>query len=175
MLSPRREVPLTYVMTTHVDDPDTGERRRISKSWVAVELENERGEIITVHRMVVTSLDRRLVTVYQGPLLSKPAGKYQQRDYFVLDPGAAQREAGFHRMLADFIGWQLPTVRRYDGGETILYLETIFPLLYVSKKQDGLLIPAAFPTYFQIRDVARRSVIRNWVPDARARATSSKA
>ena len=52
----------------------------------------------------------------------------------MLDPGAAQREAGFHRYLAEFMGWQLPRARRFDGSETMLYLETVFPLLYIEQK-----------------------------------------
>jgi hypothetical protein len=158
MLSPRREVPLTYVMTSHLDDPDTGERYPVLESSVWLELENDRGEIITVKRGVVSSADRRLVSVFQGPWLTEPANSYRQQDYFVLDAGAAQREAGFHHMLAEYIGWQLPPVRRYDGSETILYLEVIFPLLYVEQKVGWSSIPAAFPNYFQIRDVGRRAV-----------------
>ncbi len=34
MLSPRREVPLTYVMTQHLDDPETGERHSVLESSV---------------------------------------------------------------------------------------------------------------------------------------------
>ncbi len=158
MLSPRREVPLTYVMTAHLDDPETGERHPVLESAVWLELENDRGEIITIKRGVVSSTDRRLVSVFRGPLLTEPSENYRQQDYFVSDPGAAQREAGFHRMLAEYIGWQLPPVRRYDGTETILYLETIFPLLYVEQKAGWSSIPAAFPTYFQIRDAGRRAV-----------------
>lgn len=158
MLSPRREVPLTYVMTSHLDDPDSGERYPVLQSSVWLEMENNRGEIITVKRSVVSSSDRRLVSVFQGPLLTAPANNYRQQDYFVLDAGAAQREAGFHHMLAEFIGWQLPRVRRYDGSETTLYLEAIFPLLYVEQKSGWSSIPAAFPNYFQIRDVGRRAV-----------------
>jgi hypothetical protein len=158
MLSPRREVPLTYVMTTHLDDPETGKRHPVLESSVWLELENDRHEVITVKRSVVSSVDRKLISVFQGPLLTTPGGSYRQQDYFVLDPGAAQREAGFHRMLAEYIGWQLPQVRRYDGSETVLYLETIFPLVYVEQKAGWSSIPAAFPNYFQIRDVARRAV-----------------
>jgi hypothetical protein len=158
MLSPRREVPLTYVMTSHLDDPDTGERHSVLESSVWLELENDRGEIITVKRGVVSSTDRRLVSVFRGPWLTQPGNNYRQQDYFVLDAGAAQREVGFHHMLAEYIGWQLPPVRRYDGSETILYLETIFPLIYVEQKVGWSSIPAAFPTYFQIRDVGRRAV-----------------
>jgi hypothetical protein len=158
MLSPRREVPLTYVMTQHLDDPDTHERHPVLESSVWLEVENDRGEIITVKRGVVSNIDRRLISVFHGPLLTAPTGTYRQQDYFVSDPGAAQREAGFHRMFATFIGWQLPPVRRYDGSETMLYLEAIFPLLYVEQKAGWSSIPAAFPNYFQIRDVGRRAV-----------------
>jgi len=158
MLSPRREIPLTYVMTTHLDDPETGERHPVLESSVWLELENDRHEIITVKRGVVSSTDRRLVSLFRGPLLTEPTENYRHQDYFVSDPGSAQREAGFHRMLAEYIGWQLPAVRRYDGTEAILYLETIFPLLYVEQKAGWSSIPAAFPTYFQIRDAGRRAV-----------------
>jgi hypothetical protein len=111
-------------MTTHLDDPETGAERPVLESSVSVELENALGDIITVRRGVKSAQDRRLVTVSKGPTLTEPAARYETRDYFVLDPGVAQREAGFHRMLADFIGWQLPAVRRFDGSETRLYLES---------------------------------------------------
>ena len=158
MLSPRREVPLTYVMTQHLDDPATGARHAVLESSVWLELENDRGEIVTVKRAVVSPNDRKLVSVFFGPQLTQPQERYRQQDYFVGDPGAAQREAGFHKMLAGYIGWELPAVRRYDGSETSLYLETIFPLLYVEQKAGWSSIPASFPSYFQIRDVAKRAV-----------------
>ncbi len=145
-------------MTSHLDDPNTNERHQVLELSVWLELENAQGEVITVKRGVISSADRRLISVFRGPLLTQPGDNYRQQDYFVGDPGAAQREAGFHRMLTDYIGWQLPPVRRYDGTETILYLETIFPLLYVEQKSGWSSIPAAFPTYFQIRDVGRRAV-----------------
>ncbi len=61
-------------------------------------------------------------------------------------------------MFADFVGWDLPKARRFDGRETTLYMETIFPLLYVEQKAGWSSIPAAFPNYLQIRDVGRRAV-----------------
>jgi hypothetical protein len=87
MLSPRREIPLTYIMTSYVDDPETGERYSILESSVSVELENAGGDIITVRRGIVSSVDRKLVSVFFGPLLTDPAGQYRQRDLFVLDQG----------------------------------------------------------------------------------------
>jgi hypothetical protein len=158
MLSPRRAIPLTYVMTHYLQDPETEQQHKVLESSVWLEMENGLGDIITVRRGVVSSADLRLVSVFSGPLLTQPDRHYRQQDYFVLDPGAAQRRAGFHRMLVDFVGWQLPRVRRFDGGETILYLETVFPLFYVEQKMRWSSLPAAFPAYFQIRDVGRRSV-----------------
>ena len=159
MLSPRREIPLTYVMTSHLEEDDkTGVHHAILESSVSVELENAAGKIITVRRAVKSTGDTRLVTVFQGPQLTNPTGQYEQRDYFVLDPGAAQREAGFHRYLAEFMGWQLPRARRFDGSETMLYLETVFPLLYIEQKAGWSSMPAAFPNYLQIRDVGRRAI-----------------
>lgn len=158
MLSPRREIPLPYAMRTHVEDPTTGKSHSVIASYVAVELENAFGDCITVRRNVTSEGDRRLVSVFAGPQLSQPDDTFDRRDYFVLDGGAAQREAGFHRMLADFMGWHLPTVKRYDGGDCPLYLETIFPLFFVEQKAGWTSIPGNIPTHFRIRDVHRRAV-----------------
>lgn len=159
MLSARREVPLTYVMTSHLVDETSGATHNVLAASVELELSNGSGEIITVRRAVIGE-NTKLVSVFSGPRLSAGEGTttFRQTDYFVLDPGSAQREAGFHRFFAQFIGWDLPTVRRFDGGETLLYLETIFPLLYVEQKAGWSSIPAAFPTYLQIRDVSKRAV-----------------
>jgi len=158
MLSPKKDrIPLSFTMRTHVEDPDTEEEHPIIESYVAVEIENAAGERITVKRYVTASTDKKLVQVARGPLLTK-GGQYERRDYFVIDPGSAQREVGFHHMLARFIGWDLPTVKRYDGRDCLLYVETLFPLFFVEQKIGWTTIPAAIPTQFQIRDVHRRSV-----------------
>lgn len=158
MLSPKREIPLPYAMQRYVEDPESGIAHNVLEAFVAVELENADGTRMVVRRNVVSDRDRRLITVVEGAALSEPNDQYPTRDYFVLDPGAAQRDAGFHRLLADFVGWSLPRVKRYDGADTILYVETIFPLFYVEQKAGWNSIPAAIPTHFQIRDVAKRSV-----------------
>lgn len=158
MLSPRRETPLPYVMTSYVPDAATSRHFEVLQSRVELELMNTDGHVITVVRPVVGGADKRLISVLFGPALSAPSGDYSQRDYFVRDPGAAQREAGFHHMLTEFLGWELPVVRKYDGTEVPLYLETLFPLFYVEQKAGWSTLPAAFPTYLQIRDVSQRAV-----------------
>ena len=144
-------------MRDYVQDPDTDEEHQIVESYVAVELENATGERLVAKRFVKGATDRKLVQVTRGPELSQ-GGRFEREDYFVLDPGAATREAGFHHMLARFMDWELPLVKRYNGDDRPLYVETVFPLFFVEQKIGWTTIPAAIPTQFQIRDVQRRSV-----------------
>jgi hypothetical protein len=137
MLSPRREIPLTYVMTSHLDNPDTGAPRTVLESSVSVELENAFGDIITVRRGVKSAQDRRLVTVSKGPALSEPTARYQSQDYFVLDPGAAQREAGFHRMVADFIAGSCPGYAVLTAVKQSSTSKPYFPCSTSSKRLAG--------------------------------------
>lgn len=158
MLSPRREIPLSYAMREYVQNPANGVEHKILESYVAVEIENARGQTMTVRRNVITEGDRRLISVIGGPELTEGPGDYARRDYFVIDAGGAQREAGFHRLLAEFMNWNLPTVKRFDGRDCPLYVETLFPLFFVEQKVGWTAIPGAIPTQFRIREVHRRSV-----------------
>jgi hypothetical protein len=49
-------------------------------------------------------------------------------DFLVGRPGIARLERGFHRFLADFLGWSLPDVPTYDERFVPLYLQVIFGL-----------------------------------------------
>jgi hypothetical protein len=157
MLSPRREIPLPHAMTSYLDTDDN-KRVEILESSVALELENSRGQIITVNRAVKATTDTRLVSVDFGPALTDGSTPLRRQNFFVLDAGAAQREDGFHHFLEGFLGWHLPQVRRYDAPETKLYLETVFPLFWVEQKFGWSAIPAAIPTYMRIREVHKRAV-----------------
>jgi hypothetical protein len=157
MLSPRREVPLPHAMTTYLKT-DTGEEIDVLESSLALEIENGHGQIIVVRRPIKSRFDQRLITVEFGPGLTKPDGVYDTKNFFVLDPGAAIREDGFHFFLEDYLGWRLPTVKRYDAPETKLYLETVFPIFWVEQKVGWSAIPAAIPTYLRIREVHKRAV-----------------
>jgi len=157
MLSPRREIPLPHAMTNYVEDDDR-KRHTVLESTVALEIENRAGQTITIHRPVKSKLDNRLVTVDFGPSLTNPDAKARRRNFFVSDPGAASREDGFHYFLENFIGWDLPTVKRYDAPDGKLYLETVFPLFWVEQKIGWSSIPAAIPTYLRIREVHKRAV-----------------
>lgn len=156
MLGPSSSIPLPHAMTQYVEDGDR--EIPVLESEVLLEVENQSGERLSIQRSVLGKRDVRLVTTWEGPKLTDPAGTFSQRDYFVRDPGAAQNEAGFSRKLADFVGWQLPTVRRFNGSECPLYLEAICPLFFVEQKHGWSGIQANLPTFFGIREMAKRSV-----------------
>lgn len=155
MLSASREIPLPHAVTDEV--VAQGRVVPVRSSWVALEIENEAGEVIVVRRHVKSdTFSNSLVSVEFGPGLSSPAD-YRREDYFVRRSGAAVREAGFHAFLAAFIGWQLPPVSRMDGSEVPLYMETLFPYIYVEQKHGWSGLQARIPTYFRIREVGKRS------------------
>jgi hypothetical protein len=54
--------------------------------------------------------------------------------------------------------WELPLAPRFDGEDSTLYMETIFPLLFVEQKLGWGRVPARYPTWLGIRDVRRRTV-----------------
>lgn len=157
MLSPRREIPLPHAMTAYLNTDDE-KRIEVLESSVSLEIANGKGQVITVNRAVKATTDTRLVTVDFGPALSGGGTGLRRQNFFVLDPGAAQREDGFHHFLEGFLGWRLPQVRRYDAPETKLYLETVFPLFWVEQKFGWTAVPAAIPTYMRIREVHKRAV-----------------
>ena len=157
MLSPRREIPLPHAMTSYLTT-DGGKNVRVMQSDISLEIENSAGVVITVHRPVLSSFDDRLITVSHGPSLTNPDDQFREQKFFVRDPGAAQREDGFHYFLEQFLGWQLPKVRGYEKDEVKLYLETVFPMFWVEQKSGWSSIPAAIPTYFRIKEVHKRAV-----------------
>ncbi len=123
-----------------------------------LEIENHKGEFLTIQRTVVGGRDPRLASTWEGARLTNPTDSFAQRDYYVRDAGSALNEAGFLRNLAEFIGWELPTVRRFNGSECPLYLEAICPLFILEQKHGWAGIQANLPTYFAIREMAKRCV-----------------
>jgi hypothetical protein len=156
MFSPSQDVPLPHVLTNYVDLP--GGNAKVSESWVSVELVNANDEWITVSRSIAGPTDRHLISVRDGAALSAPDSAGPSRDYFVRTPRSAISNMGFHNLLADFMDWKLPKAAQFQGDDSPLYMETLFPLLCVEQKLGWGRIPARFPTWLGVRDVRRRTV-----------------
>lgn len=156
MFSTSHDVPLPHVMTHQVHDGTA--RHSVLTSSVSVEVENAKGERLVATREVKGGKHRHLISIQMGPALSTPDGDYPVEDKFVREPGAAQREAGFHHFFAKWIGWDLPMVQRFDGTEGPLYMECIFPLMIVEQKRGWSGIGARIPLQYRIREVTKRSI-----------------
>lgn len=154
-LGPQLSIPLPYAMREQIHTAEHTPYESVLQSYVELEVENLRGDVLLVHRDVVGGNDTKLIQARVGKSGEDVRGG-DRKDYFVLDGGAATHEAGFHKYLAEFIGWDLPAVARYDGTECPLYLEAIFPMLFVEQKRGWSAIQGPFPTFFRIQDVTRR-------------------
>lgn len=152
MLGPRVETPFAHAMKEYIREVPNGPSYSVNSSFVELELENDKRDRLLVHREVKGSSDQRLV---KATLIS-PEGVETRRDFFLHDPGSAQRADGFHTCLVDFFGWTLPDVSTFDGREIPLYLAAIFPMLFVEQKRGWAAIQGPFPTYLRIQDIARR-------------------
>jgi hypothetical protein len=155
-LGPQLSIPLPYAMREQIHEFKDAPYELVLQSYVELEMENAQGEIVVLHRDVVGGKNTKLIQTWRGPGLTTGLPLGEQRDYFVLDGGSATHESGFHAYLATFLGWDLPIVARYDGTECPLYLEAIFPMLFVEQKRGWSAIQGPFPTFFRIQDVARR-------------------
>lgn len=155
-LGPQLAVPLPYAMREQIHQFKEDPYDLVLQSYVELEIANAQGDIVVLHRDVIGDKSTKLIQTWNGPSLSSESPRGEQRDYFVLDGGSATNESGFHAFLAQFLDWDLPIVARYDGAECPLYLEAIFPMLFVEQKRGWSSIQGPFPTFLRIQDVARR-------------------
>ncbi|MEQ1886594.1 MAG: hypothetical protein ABL967_16135 [Bryobacteraceae bacterium] len=160
MQGPSHAVPLAHALTDYLEYKESGKegKAKVIDSMVSVEIENGKHEFLTVQRAIAGDRNKHLMTVYEGRAITKKEALSSARDYYVREGGAATNELGFHRRLKDFIGWDLPMAPRFNEPDCPLYLETIFPLLYVEQKLGWGRLPARYPTWLGIRDVGRRTV-----------------
>ncbi|MEU6793996.1 AAA family ATPase [Nonomuraea wenchangensis] len=160
MLTTRANAPLGSAFTSEVRiRSDNGQEAAsaVIASWVAVELENANGQSLVAQRHIRHStMGSDLVRVWTAPALTEEGNISDPSDYFLHASGSATHDRGFHRLLADFLGWQLPTVPTYSGRQIPLYVDVIFPFIVVDQQSWGSATPRKVERY-QIRDPLRRS------------------
>jgi hypothetical protein len=157
MLGPRHEIPLPHAMTDWLDGSG-GQRLNVLESKVVLEATNGEGREFTFERFAKREgLDHRLVFVREGHALSDPAGASVASEFFARGPGSATHERGLGSFVTEFIGWHLPTFVGPDDTETRLYLESVFPLLFVEQKRGWGGIHRFVPPYAQVAGVRQRA------------------
>lgn len=155
-IGPKLDVPLPYAMRERIQSDPDSPYEAVLESHVAIELANEEGKLLTVRRDITGAAEQKLVQTWDCPLDQVDLGLGNQRDFFLYDAGAALREDGFHHRLAEFAGWDLPQVPRFDGDEGLLYVETLFPMFFVEQKRGWSAVHGPLPTYLGIQDLPRR-------------------
>lgn len=139
-------------------DPHSKDETPVLASWVSLEIEGLGGEIATLTRWVKhETLEPGLIRVVHGPQLTDP-GKYPAEDFYVGRGGAATNPRGFHRWLAEFIGWTMPQLPTNDGRLAQLYMEQVFPLLFVEQRRGWGGIQAQMPYFSGLSGVRQRSI-----------------
>ncbi len=159
MLTARANAPLGSAFTSEVRvGTDAGERALpVTASWVAVELENAAGRVITAQRHVRHPQYRPdLVRVWQAAAITAPEEAGSASEYFLHAPGSATHDLGFHSLVATFLGWDLPGVSTYAGKLIPLYIDVIFPFMIVDQQSWGSAGPRKVERY-QIREPVRRA------------------
>jgi hypothetical protein len=139
---------LPYALKTYFNL--NGKRVDILESVVLVEVENQEGVIKTFKRHIISQdKNSKLVEVIHGNYLTHREKKSFESSFtFVHDPGSAiDIELGFFAFLEKFIGLNLPTVTNNKGGDTKLYLQTIFSALFVEQKRGWTDYIANTPYY----------------------------
>ncbi len=157
MVTPSQmDLPLPPAMKSEIESDDG--LAKVIESDIYLEIENQAGDRIVIHRSAKGTRSKDLITVSLGPALSKPDESYRSEDYFVARSGAATRERGFHKMLADFLGWKLPIVQTFDGREYPLYMQCIFPYFIVDQTRGWANIDPPIPSQFRIKEPHKRSI-----------------
>ena len=143
----------------HTGGDYEGQPFSVTESYVEIELVNGNGSPITVRRWIKGDRDERMVEVINAPVLTgSTSSQLTTEPYFVGIEGAAQRERGFHHFLAEFLDLELPRVKRSGGYDVPLYMECIFPLMFIEQVRGWSGIQASLRHGFGIRNVAKRAV-----------------
>lgn len=148
------EKALPYAVRDHIENGSS--RLPILSSEVLLEIENRKGEIVTLRRAVKhEERSTKLIEVFSSAHLSadKPLG--QAKPTYLHDSGGAQLDEGFHRYLESFLQLNLPKVARTNGQETKLYLQMIFAALAVEQKRGWTDYIANIP-FYGVRDAKTR-------------------
>jgi hypothetical protein len=141
------------------DELEEGNKKLpVTESLITLEISNGVKSIGIVRAVRSQTRDPRLVEVVMGPLLSEKYNNFKSEFMYLHDAGAATDTTfGFHAFLSEFIGYKLPQVELFSGGETKLYLQCLFPSFFIEQKAGWSDFLATVPTY-GIRGVKSRSV-----------------
>ncbi len=159
MFGPSRALPFPHAVvdSLFVSD-DESQSVNVRSSEVLLELSNGQNETLTLRRVIKGGENQNLVKLVNGAVITERQPSPKWEDYYVREGGAATAPRGLHRRLPEFFGWNLPEVVTHAGDHVPLYMESLFPLLYVEQKHAWSNISGRFPGHLRIREPGKRAV-----------------
>ncbi len=130
---------------------------KVLQSFVFLEIENSKNEIITIKRSVVSSSRAsQLVDVYFGKYVTDNNTVTASKPMYIHDKGGASDETyGFHLFLENFLEIKLPFVYNKNGDLSKLYLQQIAPAFIIEQKTGWSGFLATMPHYGMTNKEAR--------------------
>lgn len=154
----KNEKTMQSVFRDQVEFPE-GSFHQVIQSFVYLEVENERQEIITVKRSVSSNSGRKpqLVDVYFGKYIDETEGNIVDfKPMYIHDKGGATDEIyGFHLFLENFLNWNLPNVLTNSGDSRKLYIQQIASSFMIEQKSGWSDFFATMPYYSLTNKEAR--------------------
>jgi hypothetical protein len=148
ILGPRSKRPFPKSLYEVIyDNKEEENEYYVSSSRVSLTVKNRKEDLISISRDILGD-ENKVVVLQDG----------KSTDYFLGSSGSvgsAKSDRGFHHWLAGFIGWELPNVVTFDGGEVKLYIECIFALFFIEQKRGWSEIQANIPTVYGIKNVKK--------------------
>lgn len=152
VLGPRGKRPFAKSLYDIIEDRKNNPKNYyVVASKVFLDIENSSGRCVTLARDIKGSDDNKISVCEAG----------KTEDYFLGSSGtagSAKSKKGFHYWLENFMGWKLPSVAKFDGGESKLYLECIFPLFFIEQKRGWSEIQANTPTTWGLKNVKKNAI-----------------
>jgi len=159
MVTTRSASLLTSAMRDRlIYDSETKAETKVQSSHVSLEIEGLNGAPATITRWVVDkNIKSSLVRIHHDSISDiSPESNFD--DYYVGRAGGATSDRGFHVWLAEFIGWTMPELPAREGRTARLYMEQVFPLLFVEQRRGWGGIQAQMPIFSGVTEVRKRAI-----------------
>jgi len=138
-------------------NPETGEitAHRVLKSRILLEVENDRGEVATISRLINSSefdtkgndlKTKKALILYSA--IADFNKDMRSQPLFIRNFNNNTDDYGFYHWLADFIGLDLPEVVNNSAkGRSPLYLQAIFSALFIEQTKGWSEFLATIPFF----------------------------
>lgn len=156
LIGGKNEKTMQSVLKDIVEYPK-GTIHHVLQSFVLLEFENEKEEVVTVRRSVISSSRApQLVDVYKGALLTGKNKALHSQPMYIHDKGGASDDIyGFHLFLEKFLAWELPYVYNKAGERRKIYIQQVAPSFIIEQKTGWSDFFATMPFYSLTNKEAR--------------------